>query len=123
MNFAEELEDKTETQGGGSQASKSDHLDSMTKDQVEPKSEAISSSGALDLEGCLEIIAFLSTSNGFDNNLIIHFSRRILQSPEVQTLDSIDKNETPQSHPPQVGSTSKAESPTNQGQPTCSRKE
>ena len=39
--FADELEDETETQGGGSQVSKSGHPDPSVKDQVESKSKAI----------------------------------------------------------------------------------
>ena len=52
--FAKELEHKTETQGGRSQVSVSEHPDRAAKDQLEPKSKAISSSGASDFEGCLE---------------------------------------------------------------------
>ena len=36
--FADKLEDETKTQGGGSQASKSDHLDPVAKGQVDSKS-------------------------------------------------------------------------------------
>ena len=91
--------------------------------QVQSKSKAISSSGASDLEGCLEIPAGSSTSSGFYDNLIIHFTPLILQSPEVQTLDFLKKNETPQSHPPHAGSALEAATPTNQGQPTYSGKD
>ena len=115
VTFVEELENETETQGGRSQASKSDHLNPTVKDQVESKTKAISSSGASDLEGCLEVPTGLSTSSGFDDNLIIHFTSLILQSLEVQNLDFLDKNKTPQSHPPQVGSASEVASPANQG--------
>ena len=71
----------------------------MMKDQVESKSKAISSSSVLDLEGFLEIPSSPSTSSGFDDNLIIYFTPLTLQSLEAQTLDFLDKNETPQSHP------------------------
>ena len=108
VNFVEELEDETETQGGGSQASKSNHSDLMTKDQAESKSKAITSGGASDLEGCLEIPTGLSTSSVFDDNLVISFTPLILQSPEFQILDFLDKNKTPQSRPPQTGSASEA---------------
>ena len=90
---------------------------------MESKSKDISSSVALDLEGCLEVPTCLSTSNGFVDNLIIHFNPLILQSPEVQTLDFLDKSVTPQSQPPPAGLASEAANPANQGQPQESRKE
>ena len=73
----------------------SDHPNQATKDQVEPKSKAISSSGASDLEGCLEVPTGPSTSSGFDDTLIINFTPLILQSLEVQTLDFLDKMRLP----------------------------
>ena len=83
VNFIDELEDETETQGGGSQASKSDHLDLVAKGQVEYKSKAISCSGTSNLEGCLEIPPGLSSSGGFDDTLPITFTHPIFHSPEV----------------------------------------
>ena len=90
---------------------------------MESKSKAISSGGASDLEGCLEIPSGLSTSSGFDDNLTIHFTPPILQSAEVQTLDFLNKAETPQSRPPQVDPALEAASPANQGQPPEFKKE
>ena len=78
MTFAEEIKVQTETQGGGSQALVSKHLNQIAKDQVEPKSKAISSSGASDLEGCLKVPSGPSTFSGFDNTLTIHFNPPIL---------------------------------------------
>ena len=75
VNFAEELDDEIETQGGGSKALKSDHPDPSTKDQTKSKLKAVVSGGASRLEGCLEIP---TTSGGFDDNLIINFSLPIL---------------------------------------------
>ena len=65
------------------------------KDQADSKQKAVVSGGASGLEGCLEIP---SSSGGFDDNLTITFGTPILQSPEVQTLDFLDKEKTPQSH-------------------------
>ena len=98
ITFAEELEDEIETQGIISQASKSDHQESSAKDQIESKSKAISSGSASNLEGCLEFPAGLSTSSGFDDNLIIYFNPPMLQSLKAQTLEFLDKRKTPQSH-------------------------
>ena len=117
VTFAEELEDKNKTQGGGSQSSKSDHLDTVAKGQVESKSKAISGNDTSNLEGCLEISPGLLSSGGFDNTLTITFTPLILHSPEVQTLDFLDKNETPQFRLPQTGLTSGVAILANQGQP------
>ena len=48
VTFTEELEDETETQGGGSQTSKSDHPSLLAKGQVESKAKATPCSGASD---------------------------------------------------------------------------
>ena len=83
VTFSEELEEETETQGGGSEVSKSGHPNPIAKDQVEPKSKAVVGTTASDLEGCLEVPSGLASSGGFDDNLIIEFASPILHSPEV----------------------------------------
>ena len=81
--FAEKLEDKTETQGGRSQASKSGHPDPTVKDQVKSKSKVVAGTTTSDLKGCLEIPSSLPSSGGFDENMVIEFTPPILFSPDV----------------------------------------
>ena len=90
---------------------------------MESKSKAISSGGASDLEGCLKVPIGLSSSSGFDDNLVIHFNPPILQYSEVQTLDFLDTNEMPQSRLLQIGSTTEATDPVNQDQPPVPKNE
>ena len=72
--FADEMEDEIESQVGGSQVLGFELPDHGAKDQLEVKSKAISSSGALDLEGCIEVPSVPSTLSGFDDILTIHFN-------------------------------------------------
>ena len=123
VTFAEELKDETETQGGGSQTSKSDHPSLLTKGQVESKANAISGSSASDLECCLEFPSGHASSGGFDDNLTIEFTPSILHSLNVQTLVFLDKNKMPQSRLPPKDSAMEAPSSSNQGQPSKSTKE
>ena len=95
VTFAKELDDKTENRGSESHVSKSEHPEVLAKDQADSKLKAVVSGGASGLEGCLEIP---SSSGGFDDNITITFGTPILQSPDVQTLDFLDKATTPQSH-------------------------
>ena len=74
--------------------SKSERLETLAKDQADSKLKAVASSGTSGLEGCLEIP---TSSGGFDDNLMITFGAPILQSPEAQTLDFLEKDKTPQS--------------------------
>ena len=71
VTFTEELEDETETQGGGLQTSKSDHPSLLTKGQVESEAKAIPCGSASDLEGCLEVLSGHASFGGFDDNLTI----------------------------------------------------
>ena len=73
------------------------HPDPTTKDQVEPKSNVVVGTTASDLEGCLKVPSGLSSSGGFDNNLVIEFTPPIMYSLEVQSLYFIDQSKTPQS--------------------------
>ena len=97
VTFVEELEDEIETHGGGSQSSKSGHLDPIVKDHVESKSKTIAGTTASNLEGYLEVPSGLALSSGFDDNLVIEFTPPILHSPEVQNLDLLGQSNTPQS--------------------------
>lgn len=83
VTFTEELKDETETQGGGSQTLKSDHLSPLTKGQVESKAKAIPCVNASNLECCLEIPSGRASSVGFDDNLTIEFTPSILDSLDV----------------------------------------
>ena len=74
VTFVEEMEDETESQGGDSQVLGSELPDRGAKDQPEVKSKAVSSSGASDLEVCLEIPSIPSTQSGFDDTVTIHFN-------------------------------------------------
>ena len=112
VTFAEELDDETKNRGSESHVSKSEHLEVLGKDQADSKQKAVVSSGTSGLEGCLEIP---SSSGGFDDNLTITFGTLILQSPEVQTLDFLEKVTTPQSHLSK-GSEPEASSAAGQGQ-------
>ena len=73
--------------------------------------------------GYPDVPSGLASSSGFDDNLLIEFTPLILPSPVVQTLDFLDKNKTPQSRPPQTGSTLEAANLMNQGHPLESKKE
>ena len=95
VTFAEELEGEAENRGSESHVSKSEHPETLAKDQVDSKMKAVASGGTSGMEGCLEIS---SSSGGFDDNLTITFGTPILQSPEVQTLDFLEEVKTPQSH-------------------------
>jgi hypothetical protein len=94
VTFAEEYEDETENRGSESHASKSERPEVSSKDQADSKPKAVVSGEASGLEGCLEIP---SSSGGFDDNITITFGTPILQSPDVQTLDFLEKVATPQS--------------------------
>ena len=96
MSFAEELEEEAENRWSESHASRSEHPDLPGKDQADSKLKGVVSSGASGLEGCLEI---LSSFGGFDDNLTITFGTQILQSPEVQTVDFLEKDKMPESLP------------------------
>ena len=95
VTFAEELDDEAENRGSEFHVSKSEHPEVQAKDQADSKLKVVVSGGASGLEGCLEIP---SSSGGFDDNITITFGTPILQSPEVQTLDFLEKVTTPQSH-------------------------
>ena len=95
VTFTEELDDETENRGNESHVSNSERLEVLGKDHIDSKQKRLLSSGTSGLEGCLEIP---SSSGGFDDNLTITFGTPILQSPEVQTLDFLEKVKTPQSH-------------------------
>ena len=94
VTFAEELDDEAENRGSEFHVSKSEHPEVQAKDQADSKLKVVVSGGASGLEGCLEIP---SSSGGFDDNITITFGIPILQSPEVQTLDFLEKVTTPQS--------------------------
>ena len=112
VTFAEELDDETENRGSESHVSKSERLEVLGKDQVDSKQKTLLSSETLGLEGCLEIP---SSFGGFDDNLTITFGTPILQSPQVQTLEFLEKVTTPQSHLLK-GSEPEASSAAGQGQ-------
>ena len=114
VTFAEELDDEAENWGSESHVSKSERPEVLAKDQADSKLKAVVSGGASGLEGCLEIP---SSSGGFDDNLTITFGTPILESPEVQTLDFLEKVTTPQSHLSK-GSEPEASSTAGQGQQT-----
>ena len=114
VTFAEEYNDEAENRGSESHVSKSERPEVLSKDQADSKLKAVVSGGASGLEGCLEIP---SSSGGFDDNLTITFGTPILQSPEVQTLDFLEKVTTPQSHLSK-GSEPEASSTAGQGQQT-----
>ena len=114
VTFAEELEDEAENRGSESHISKPERPETLAKDQADSKLKAVASSGTSGLEGCLEI---QSPSGGFDDNLMITFSAPILQSPEAQTLDFLEKDKTPQSRLPK-DSELEASLTAGQGQPT-----
>lgn len=97
VSFAEELEDEAENRGSESHASRSERPEAVAKDQTGAKLKGVASSGASGLEGCLEIP---SSSRGFDDTLTITFGTPMLRSPEVRTLDFLEKDRTPQSFPP-----------------------
>ena len=112
VTFADELNDEAENQGSESHVSKSERLEVLGKDRADSKQKTVVSSGTSGLEGCLEIP---SSSGGFDDNLTITFRTPILQSPQVQTLEFLEKVTTPQSHLPK-GSEPEASSAAGQGQ-------
>lgn len=120
--FTKELEEEIESQGGWSQASKFDHPDPLTKDQVESKGKAVEGASASDLEGCIQISSDLVSSGDFDNNITIKFTPLLLNSPKVLNPKFLDQSKNPQSQPSQLGTAFEVIALSNQGQPSNSKK-
>ena len=55
VTFTEEFEDEAENRGSESHVSKSEHPETLVKDQADSKMKAVASGGTSGLEGCLEI--------------------------------------------------------------------
>ena len=91
VDFTDELDEETETQGEGSRASKSDHPDPLTKNQAKSKLPVVPSTDPLELEGCLNVPPGTISSGSFDDNVVITFSTPLLESPIVPNLDFMDQ--------------------------------
>ena len=118
VDFVEDLDEETETQGEGSQASKSNQPDPLAKDQAKSKSHVASGSNPSELEGCLNVPFGAILSGNFDDNVLIKFNPPLLDSPIIPNLDFLDQTGTPQSQLSLPGTASGSTSPLKQAQPS-----
>ena len=95
VDFAEELDEETETRGEGSQVSKSGHLDPSATNQAESKSPAVLSTNSSKLEGCLNVPSGAISTGSFDDNVVIDFATPLLESLVIPILEFMDQARTP----------------------------